>query len=61
MVYIGGNMLTYMCKNCGQFTILGYINEFGEHFCDKECYEKYCEKHRYISHLDELKELDFSK
>lgn len=50
-------MLAYMCKHCGQFTILGYVNEFEEHFCTKECYEKFCENNHYAIHLDRLKEI----
>lgn len=47
-------MLAYMCKQCGQFTILPLRNEFEEYFCNKECYEKYCENHHYAIHLDRL-------
>lgn len=50
-------MLAYVCKNCGQFTVLGYVNEFDEHFCNQDCYEKFCEKNHYAIHLDRLKEM----
>lgn len=48
-------MLAYMCKNCGKFTFKGLVNEFEEHFCNKRCYEKYCEKQQYTINLDKLK------
>ena len=47
-------MLAYMCRHCGQFTVLPLKNEFEEHFCSQECYEKYCESHQYAIHLDRL-------
>ena len=37
-------ILADKCKQCGQFTFLGYINEYNERFCTKECYAKYCKK-----------------
>lgn len=50
-------MLTYMCKNCGRFTITPLTNEFNEYFCSKECYKKYCEKYNYTIHLNKLKKV----
>ena len=50
-------MFAYDCKNCKQFTILGYVNELGEHFCSKECYKEYCEKNNYKPNLDKLIEI----
>ncbi|MDE6946269.1 MAG: hypothetical protein K2P14_03680 [Anaeroplasmataceae bacterium] len=50
-------MLAYNCKNCKKVTILGYRNEFNEHFCDERCYLEYCEKHHYMPHLDRLKQI----
>lgn len=47
-------MLVYECKQCGQLTIGGLRNEFGEHFCRESCYEKYCEAHNYALHFDRL-------
>ena len=48
-------MLAYECKNCKQFHISGYVNEYNEHFCSKECYLeyrylKYREKNGYTTH-----------
>ena len=40
-------MIVHMCKKCGQFTLLGYKNAYGEYFCDQECYRKYCEINNY--------------
>lgn len=40
-------VLAYCCKECGRFTILGYENEFDEHFCSLDCYKKYCENNGY--------------
>jgi hypothetical protein len=40
-------LLAHMCKYCGQFTLLGYVNDYDEHFCSQECYEKYCNKNDY--------------
>ena len=51
-------MIAYMCKKCGQFTVLPLKNEFEEHFCSKECYEKYCEDHHYAIHLDRLQPVE---
>ena len=50
-------MLAYVCKNCGQVTVLGYVNEYNEHFCTKECYKRYCEKHGYDLNLDKLAQI----
>lgn len=47
-------MLAYMCENCGQFTVWPVKNEYGEHFCSQECYEKYCEKNNYEPHIEKL-------
>lgn len=47
-------MLAYDCKNCKQITVLGYVNEFNEHFCDKRCYLEYCEKNHFEPYLDRL-------
>lgn len=51
-------MLAYMCKNCKQFTVLGMVNEYDEHFCDEECYKEYCERHGYGIHMDKLIQID---
>lgn len=48
-------MIGYRCKHCGQFTIWGCRNEYDEHFCCEECYLKYCEKHNYEPHTENLK------
>ena len=48
-------MLAYMCKYCGRFTISPLKNEFEEHFCSQECYEKYCERNGYETHREMLK------
>lgn len=48
-------MLAYMCKNCRQFTTLGYVNKFNEHFCSQECYKKYCEKNNYEYNPEDIK------
>lgn len=47
-------MLAYDCENCKQITVLGYVNEFNEHFCDERCYLEYCEKNHFEPHLDKL-------
>lgn len=47
-------MLVYQCKNCGQLTIGGMINEFEEHFCKEQCYIEYCKKHNYNIHPENL-------
>lgn len=47
-------MVAYVCRNCKEFTILGFVNEYNEHFCTKECYEAYCKKHEYGVHWDKL-------
>lgn len=47
-------MLVYQCKNCGQLTIDGMINEFEEHFCKEQCYIEYCKKHNYNIHPENL-------
>ena len=51
-------MLAYMCKKCGQFTVLGYVNQYDEHFCDQECYQKYCEAHDYEYNPNDIWEID---
>ena len=48
-------MLAYICKNCELFTVLGYVNEYHEHFCTIECYEEYCRKNNYTYNPDNLK------
>lgn len=48
-------MLAYMCKYCGQFTVLGYVNNYDEHFCSQECYEKYCNKNGYTYDPNDIK------
>ena len=52
-------MLAYKCKNYGRFSVWSLVNEFDEHFCNEECYKKYCEKHHYAIHLDRLKEVNY--
>lgn len=47
-------MLVYQCRNCGQLTIGGLVNEFHEHFCREKCYEEYCEKNGYEIHTEKL-------
>lgn len=51
-------MLAYMCKKCGQFTVLGYVNQYDEHFCDQDCYQKYCEAHDYEYNPNDIWEID---
>ena len=48
-------MLAYMCKYCGQFTILGYENDYDEHFCSLECYKKYCNKNDYTYDPEDIR------
>lgn len=48
-------MLVYQCEQCGQLTIGGLVNEYGEHFCKEKCYLEYCEKHDYKPHIENLK------
>lgn len=52
-------MLAYKCKNCGRFSVWPLVNEFSEHFCNEDCYKKYCNKYQYIIHLDRLKEVNY--
>jgi hypothetical protein len=47
-------MLVYECKQCGQFTIHGFKNEYGEHFCRESCYDVYCATHGYEAHHEKL-------
>ena len=47
-------MLAYMCENCKKITLWGCVNEFEQHFCNEECYKKYCKKYNYEPHLDKL-------
>lgn len=47
-------MRAYKCQNCGRLIVWGAINKYEEHFCDKECYLKYCEKNKYEPHIEEL-------
>lgn len=50
-------LVVYECKQCGQVTITGYINEYDEHFCSKTCYKNYCRDHNYMTNLEKLKEI----
>lgn len=50
-------MIAYDCKQCGQFTVAGYENEYGEHFYSEKCYEIYCGIHGYEVHKENLKEI----
>lgn len=52
-------MLAYKCKNCSRFSVWPLVNEFNEHFCNEECYKKYCNKYQYAIHLDKLKEVNY--
>lgn len=52
-------MLAYKCRNCGKFTINPLVNEFNEHFCNKNCYKNFCERKHYAIHLDRLKEVNY--
>lgn len=47
-------MLAHQCENCKQFTLWGCRNKYGQHFCNEECYLKFCEKNGYEPHLEEL-------
>ena len=47
-------MLVYQCEKCGQLTIGGVVNEFGEHFCKEGCYEIYCGIHGHEVHKERL-------
>ena len=52
-------MLVHQCENCKQMTIWGCRNKYGQHFCNEECYLKYCEKHNYEAHPEELEYIKF--
>ena len=45
-------MLAYDCKFCKKMIFSGYRNEFGEFFCDENCYKIYCGIHGYEVHLE---------
>ena len=47
-------LMMYLCKQCGQFSLLGYVNEHKEHFCSQRCYERYCMQHGYTPHSERL-------
>lgn len=51
-------LMMYLCKQCGQFSLLGCINEYKEHFCNIKCYENYCRQHNYEFHPEKLKGLN---
>ena len=51
-------MLVFTCTNCKHFAMKGYKNEYDEYFCSLNCYEKYCEKNNYESHISRLKEVN---
>lgn len=46
-------MLAIRCEHCDQFSLIGYENEYGEHFCSKECYTFHC--------VDNHSEIDLNK
>lgn len=48
-------MMLHKCKHCEKFIIWGCINEYEEHFCNKNCYLEYCKKHSYEPHIEKLK------
>lgn len=50
-------MLAYQCKKCGKFTVLGYENGYGEHFCSHYCYKKYCEENNYTYRLKDITQI----
>ena len=50
-------MLAYDCKQCGRIVVGGYVNEYDEHFCGKNCYKIYCGIHGYEVHLEKLNEI----
>ena len=47
-------MEAYSCKQCGKFTVAGYISEYKEHFCRHRCYEIHCAIRGYEVHLEKL-------
>lgn len=47
-------MLAYDCKFCKKIIFSGYRNEFGEFFCNENCYKIYCGIHGYEVHLERL-------
>ena len=54
-------MLVYKCEHCGQFSLLGCMNELDEFFCDVNCYEAYCVEHNYTADFEKLRAVDGSK
>lgn len=51
-------MLAIRCIQCGQFSILGYENEFGEHFCSEDCYKWHCLDNGYLVSMDKFKPIE---
>ena len=43
-----------ICENCKKIILWGSVNEYNQHFCDENCYEKYCKKNGYEAHPEEL-------
>lgn len=50
-------MLVYECEQCGQLTIGGFVNEYGEHFCREKCYQDYCDMYDYEAHPEKLEQV----
>lgn len=48
-------LLADNCKYCKNITVWGYTNEFGERFCCKSHYQKYCIQNGYEAHYENLK------
>lgn len=51
-------MLAIRCEHCDQFSFIGYENEYGEHFCSKECYTFHCIDHHSEIDLNKIKPIE---
>lgn len=51
-------MLVYNCKFCNKMIYSGYKNEFGEFFCNENCYKIYCRINGHEVHLEKLNRFD---
>lgn len=51
-------MLAYTCKHCKRITVLGYVNEYNEHFCNETCYRLYCATHGYEADINKLRPIN---
>ncbi len=55
-------MLAYECEQCGRIIIPllsrnACVNEYGEHFCNENCYKIFCGVRGYNANVNKLRKI----